>query len=711
MDKGVTYIKVNRIDNEGNDNTLTLQGLTNIRIRYNDVGIVNYPVYTISEYPNYYLYQVFTTNTTSSTDNSILDYNLNVSTGSVNRPEASGFSLNKFTLSNINNDNLGGWDNNASIYTFQNTPNTWVTLSFDSTDSSNVTYLFTSPKFIAPLNQIGSFASSSSPNGTPYEYYISPGTFQTGDQIIIYYGNTPFGFGYTSNNSVFIVTSSFNNVIDQVILEPYLTENFEISDCNVLYGNVDSYPFNPLYMDVDYSTNGMIAINTNQIISGSAFRSTVKPYYYSLRRHIRPRYNGAKNTDPGAWEFNSVQSFAGLGVSIYRLNGFRPSNFNVGDKIKIFQPGNTFKGEVSIYSVGGNSISILSSQISSLSSNLAGIVYLVNNYFENSTTFPLDTFNSDIFEYKYGSTTFPEIPNASALTMGNILEVEDKNFVNVLQQGSQYFEAYNKIINDTFTPNTIISDIRQYGDGKQVILNNLKVITSDFGTPTSPQNAGNATEYWIPTNGSAVPVMATASGTTLSIATNQGAYEIELSELSQYTTASSGLIPSHSIVNNITASLNEGNRWFVTIYNELPNPLDKASLSPFIADSNADYSNYPLEGRGVYEILSGSGTSFNLKVEGSSGLPSINIGNGNKGILFWKAEIPSPIQGKYIIVSKPNVNELGPGAIVLPDSNESINQYFNEITTTFGTNTKPPTDGQQKRGGFSGGSRGTALVN
>jgi hypothetical protein len=71
--------------------------------------------------------------------------------------------------------------------------------------------------------------------------------------------------------------------------------------------------------------------------------------------------------------------------------------------------------------------------------------------------------------------------------------------------------------------------------------------------------------------------------------------------------------------------------------------------------------------------------------------------------LLWKAEIPSPVQGKYIVVSKPNVNELGPGAIVLPDSNESINQYFNEITTTFGANTKPPTN-QSSRGPSSGPS-------
>ena len=55
-------------------------------------------------------------------------------------------------------------------------------------------------------------------------------------------------------------------------------------------------------MDVDYSTNAMIAINTDQILSGLATRSTVNPYYYSLERHIKPRYKGTQNisTEPDA---------------------------------------------------------------------------------------------------------------------------------------------------------------------------------------------------------------------------------------------------------------------------------------------------------------------------------------------------------------------------------------------------------------------------
>ncbi len=100
--KGVTYIKINRIDNEGNDNTLTLQGLTNIRIIYSDIGIVNYPVYSIAEYDDYYLYQLVTTNVTSSTDNNIRDYTLDVT--------SSGGTYNLSSIPadyNFNNDSGG----------------------------------------------------------------------------------------------------------------------------------------------------------------------------------------------------------------------------------------------------------------------------------------------------------------------------------------------------------------------------------------------------------------------------------------------------------------------------------------------------------------------------------------------------------------------------------------------------------------------------
>ena len=68
---GVIYIKIARKDNQGNDNTLSLQELDNIRLKLSDAGIVDYPITNITEYPDYYLYQTSRINVTSSTDNNI----------------------------------------------------------------------------------------------------------------------------------------------------------------------------------------------------------------------------------------------------------------------------------------------------------------------------------------------------------------------------------------------------------------------------------------------------------------------------------------------------------------------------------------------------------------------------------------------------------------------------------------------------------------
>ena len=69
--KGIKYIKINRFDKQGNDNTLSLQELTNVRLKFDDLGIVDFPVLTIAEYPDYYLYR--TANVTFGNSNEEFD--------------------------------------------------------------------------------------------------------------------------------------------------------------------------------------------------------------------------------------------------------------------------------------------------------------------------------------------------------------------------------------------------------------------------------------------------------------------------------------------------------------------------------------------------------------------------------------------------------------------------------------------------------------
>ena len=82
------------------------------------------------------------------------------------------------------------------------------------------------------------------------------------------------------------------------VFEPYLTDNFSNSDCNPLINNALTDRVNEFYMDVDYTSNAIIAVNANQILSGSATRANVQYSNYTTARVVNPRYKGSKNTSP-----------------------------------------------------------------------------------------------------------------------------------------------------------------------------------------------------------------------------------------------------------------------------------------------------------------------------------------------------------------------------------------------------------------------------
>jgi hypothetical protein len=72
----ILYIKIARKDVQGNDNTLSLQELTNLRLKFSDVSpVTDYPIATITERPSYYLYTLSSiVNVTSSADNNVLNH-------------------------------------------------------------------------------------------------------------------------------------------------------------------------------------------------------------------------------------------------------------------------------------------------------------------------------------------------------------------------------------------------------------------------------------------------------------------------------------------------------------------------------------------------------------------------------------------------------------------------------------------------------------
>jgi len=122
--QGVKFIKIPRIDASGNDNTLSLQELTTLRISTSDQGVIQYNVLSISEYNDYYLYQVATSNITSSADNYIKDYRLAAYT--TGAAMDSTFQRLEYAISPTGSNPLNYFDTSSATsgkYVFGNTPN------------------------------------------------------------------------------------------------------------------------------------------------------------------------------------------------------------------------------------------------------------------------------------------------------------------------------------------------------------------------------------------------------------------------------------------------------------------------------------------------------------------------------------------------------------------------------------------------------------
>ena len=304
--KGVTYIKIARKDTQGNDNTLSLQELTNLRLKFSDVSpVTNYPITTITERPTYYLYTIFPlVNVTSSADNNVLNHAFSASayTSSV----LSILGTTPFTNTNIlsgstlviNNNPLNYFDSTTGIYTFSDTPNYTIhyTASVQLTPggpeqafifgfqyvSSPYNYIFSQQSVVSSPNQVFTLMGTAS--------FIENNAFELKIENL----NSSYTLSVQNVKLSFTQSLSPYSITTQTILEPYLLHNFKNTDCDVTMNNVSEQEVSGFYRRVNYNSGATIPTNQQQIISQSAEFADVKDYNYSARAHILPRYNGVR---------------------------------------------------------------------------------------------------------------------------------------------------------------------------------------------------------------------------------------------------------------------------------------------------------------------------------------------------------------------------------------------------------------------------------
>jgi hypothetical protein len=205
-------------------------------------------------------------------------------------------------------------------------------------------------------------------------------------------------------------------------------------------------------------------------------------------------------------------------------------------------------------------------------------------------------------------------------------------------------------------------------------------MTTDFGVPAISSYMVSS-DVAATTGGGSGAVITFAGGNLVNlVSTNSSGF---------YTTGS--LYSANSMSFDISNSLSSGDRWFITLYNDLPITV-QGTLVPFNSGGQADYSTVTTSGyadpvayNGVFEILSATSSvasTTTYRVDKLLPAASFNIGNGDYGILIWKAIT----DGTFVLFNGATLSGVGKGNLITTTASPTIKNNLTYITTTFGTN-------------------------
>jgi len=309
---GAKYIKIPRIDANGRDNTIRLQELRAIRIKFSDIGVVEFFIQSISEFRDYYLYRVSRSTAVNNTDdNQVLNYDFE---GRKNSRNASQAGAGEFlptqdqfwegskvgNYDTVPTDERGYFNQTTGVYLLGDYPNISLTASF----SGNVGQQITEPGatvYAAVLLNGSPVGSAEGPISQNSSFDFSR-SFTINQNDNISFGIAAKG-GLSPNIPVTQMTGSLTQSVDPVtatedliVLDPSFDVKFNGSNCDVLYGNVDGTAINTFYMDVDYAYQQTAPINFQQILSGSATKAEISNYNYEAKHLTLPRYEGSRAT-------------------------------------------------------------------------------------------------------------------------------------------------------------------------------------------------------------------------------------------------------------------------------------------------------------------------------------------------------------------------------------------------------------------------------
>ena len=312
MAKKVQYIKIARIDQNGNDLTNTLESLTQITIPLTTSGNKTYKILTRADFPTYYLFQVDLNNspdaaTQPNTTSTTLDYaftgSLTGSVSSINSGVKLATPVPIVSGEGVNPDFYNSEQQRVEINTLPR-ENIYVkaifTASIESRNGSielyqadptfsNVTQL-TSPVTLLIGTRSGvREASIPKANITPGDIFFL-GVTNLAD-------SSPYITASFDNTTLIITSSAASGPTLENIVEPYLTRKFVNSDCDVLINNADQYEENPFLQDIDFSSGTIVPVNYSQIVTGTAQKATVPESMFTMGGMLNPNNSAVNQVD------------------------------------------------------------------------------------------------------------------------------------------------------------------------------------------------------------------------------------------------------------------------------------------------------------------------------------------------------------------------------------------------------------------------------
>jgi hypothetical protein len=367
---GEAYIKMSKTDIQGNYYGLSLSYLDSFKIQY-PTRTVEYNVLSKANYPNYMVYSYYPVLNTYPLDLNgiILEYSASASysAGSVVAYIATGyanggtttFSSKAIIADAISYDALSYYtasyenpktaiDVTASIYTIHdwiNVPlfieaqmelsadngpggNPWsgriLLFKFTPYNNSGIgsqpifydasinlnggnTYLIAAGSVVGAASGLSATANLTALDSTPKKGDSYIWAFTSEDNATYITASNIYVNVKLANPSVYGLAQTGSSNL--VFYNPYLPKPFEGGDYDSIYANVDKVEPSQYIesLDPNYLTNSLFF---KYVMSGSSEKASVKDYYYTLEKHIRPRYKGSRSTQDGFNSNNTSRSLA-----------------------------------------------------------------------------------------------------------------------------------------------------------------------------------------------------------------------------------------------------------------------------------------------------------------------------------------------------------------------------------------------------------------